>query len=51
MSLHLCFVVYGYGPGPVMDRYGGPDPMMNRYGYGYRGFPMPVILNLFTTSF
>ncbi|KAG6500019.1 hypothetical protein ZIOFF_039833 [Zingiber officinale] len=34
--------VYGYGLGPVMDRYGGPDPMMNRYGYGYRGFPMPL---------
>ncbi|XP_074573004.1 ranBP2-type zinc finger protein At1g67325-like [Curcuma longa] len=39
---------YGYGPGPIMDRYGGPimdrygGPIIDRYGYGYRGSPMPV---------
>lgn len=48
----ICFpfilgvTVYGYGPGPVMDRY-PPDPMMDRYGYGYRGSPMPVYFNFF----
>lgn len=47
--------VYGYGPGPVMDGYGGPGtvmdgyggpgPIMDRYGYGYEGSPMPVHFN------
>ncbi|WOL06098.1 hypothetical protein Cni_G14830 [Canna indica] len=34
--------VYGYGPGPIMDRFGGHGPIMDRYGYGYRGSPMPM---------